>query len=41
MTGTSRLHRADQDSLTALAARKIGWSFDDLILNMLYQRWKK
>ncbi|WP_419870656.1 ATP-grasp domain-containing protein [Chryseobacterium sp. CT-SW4] len=40
MTGPSRPHRQDQDSLTALAARKIGWSFDDLILNMLNQSWK-
>ncbi|MEI2273128.1 ATP-grasp domain-containing protein [Sphingobacterium sp. ML3W] len=41
MTGASRPHRQDQDSLTALAARKIGWSFDDLILNMLHQHWKE
>lgn len=41
MTGASRQHRQDQDSLTALAARKIGWDFDDLVLNMLNQRWKK
>ncbi|UZT99175.1 ATP-grasp domain-containing protein [Chryseobacterium fluminis] len=40
MTGASRPHRQDQDSLTAIAARKIGWSFDDLILNMLNQKWK-
>lgn len=39
MTGASRLHRQDQDSLTAMAARKIGWNFDDLILNMLAQSW--
>lgn len=41
MTGASRPHRQDQDSLTALAARKIGWTFDDLILNMLKQHWKE
>lgn len=41
MTGASRPHRQDQDSLTALAARKIGWTFDDLILNMLNQHWKE
>lgn len=41
MTGASRAQRYDQDSLTALAARKIGWNFDDLILNMLNQNWKK
>ena len=41
MTGASRPHRQDQDSLTALAARKIGWNFDDLILNMFNQQWKE
>lgn len=41
MTGVSRPHRPEQDSLTALAARKIGWTFDDLILNMLNQHWKE
>jgi len=41
MTGASRPHRQEQDSLTALAARKIGWSFDHLILNMLHQHWKE
>lgn len=40
MTGASRPQRQDQDSLTALAARKIGWTFDDLILNMLNQSWR-
>lgn len=40
MTGPSRRHRQDQDSLTALAARRIGWQFDDLILNMLRQQWR-
>jgi len=40
MTGASRPHRGDQDSLTAIAARKIGWSFDDLLINMLNQRWR-
>ncbi|QJD95311.1 ATP-grasp domain-containing protein [Mucilaginibacter robiniae] len=39
MTGPSRHHRRDQDSLTALAARKIGWSFADLLVNMLHQAW--
>jgi len=24
----------------ALAARKIAWTYDDLILNMLNQKWK-
>ncbi|PIQ21330.1 MAG: carboxylate--amine ligase [Cytophagales bacterium CG18_big_fil_WC_8_21_14_2_50_42_9] len=41
MTGASRPHRLDQDSLTALAARKIGWNFDDLILNMFNQHWEE
>jgi len=40
MTGASRPHRSNQDSLTALAARKIGWDFDDLIYNMLQQYWQ-
>jgi hypothetical protein len=39
MTGPSRNHRLDQDSLSALAARKIGWDFSLLLLNMLAQRW--
>jgi len=39
MTGASRPHRSDQDSLTAIAARRIGWSFDDFLRNMLNQRW--
>jgi len=41
MTGASRPHRIEQDSLTALGARKIGWTFDELILNMLNQYWTK
>lgn len=41
MTGASRAHRRDQDSLTALAARKIGWSFADMLENMLRQKWKR
>jgi len=40
MTGASRPHRMDQDSLTTLAARKIGWSFPDLLMNMLQQQWR-
>lgn len=39
MTGASRKHRSDQNSLSALAARGISWNFDDLILNMLLQNW--
>ncbi|MBW8688229.1 ATP-grasp domain-containing protein [Chitinophaga rhizophila] len=40
MTGASRPHRMDQDSLSALAARRIGWSFPDLLENMLRQQWR-
>lgn len=40
MTGASRPHRNDQDSLTVIAARKIGWNFYDFIQNMLAQRWQ-
>lgn len=40
MTGAARPHRQDQDSLSALAARKIGWSFADLLVNMLRQQWR-
>jgi D-alanine-D-alanine ligase len=39
MTGAARPHRPDQDSLTALAAQKIGWSFSDLVVNVLKQYW--
>jgi D-alanine-D-alanine ligase-like ATP-grasp enzyme len=40
MTGASRPHRMDQDSLSALAARKIGWTFPDLLQNILRQQWR-
>lgn len=40
MTGPSRSHRKNQDSLTLLAARKIGWNYFDLLNNMLNQKWK-
>lgn len=40
MTGPSRPHRQNQDSLTMIAARKIGWNYADLIANMLAQRWE-
>jgi len=40
MTGASRSHRADQDSLTMIAARGIGWNYPDLVINILMQRWK-
>ncbi|MEM6700817.1 MAG: ATP-grasp domain-containing protein [Bacteroidota bacterium] len=40
MTGASRVHRSDQDSLTMIAAREIGWTYFDLLSNMIQQRWK-
>lgn len=39
MTGTSRSHRSDQASLTTIAAKEIGWTYNDLIKNMLFQNW--
>ena len=39
MTGASRSHRKNQDSLSALAARKIGWHYKDLLINMIAQKW--
>lgn len=40
MTGPSRPHRQNQDSLTLLAARKLGWNYIDLLKNILQQAWK-
>lgn len=40
MTGPSRPQRLNQDSLTLLAARKIGWDYIELLRNMLKQTWK-
>ncbi|MDT7831079.1 ATP-grasp domain-containing protein [Flavobacteriaceae bacterium S356] len=40
MTGPSRPHRGNQDSLTLLASRKIGWNYIDLLRNMIRQSWK-
>lgn len=39
MTGPSRPSRKKQDSLTLMAARKIGWDYIDLLNNMLNQKW--
>lgn len=39
MTGAGRPGRANQDSLSALAARAIGWDFGALLTNMLHQAW--
>lgn len=40
MTGPSRPHRQNQDSLTLMASRKIGWNYMDLLKNILRQTWK-
>ncbi len=40
MTGPSRAHRQGQESLSLIAARKIGWNYSDLLLNILRQGWK-
>jgi len=40
VTGPSRPHRKNQDSLTLLASRKVGWNYIDLLKNMLNQSWK-
>ena len=39
MTGASRPHRKDQDSLTMIAATGVGWGYSDLIFNILSQYW--
>lgn len=39
MTGPGRPRRANQDSLSALAARAIGWNYAALLTNMLRQAW--
>jgi D-alanine-D-alanine ligase len=39
MTGAGRPGRENQDSLSALAARAIGWDFAALLENMLRQAW--
>jgi D-alanine-D-alanine ligase len=41
MTGPSRPHRFGQDSLVALAAADLGWNYNDLLVNMLRQRWRR
>ncbi|WP_413294748.1 ATP-grasp domain-containing protein [Bdellovibrio sp. HCB185ZH] len=40
MTGPGRPGRDNQDSLSAIAARGIGWDYKDLLLAMLEQAWK-
>ncbi|WP_036153187.1 ATP-grasp domain-containing protein [Maribacter forsetii] len=39
MTGPSRPQRQNQDSLTLLSARKIGWNYFELLKNMIRQSW--
>ncbi|MET0636552.1 MAG: carboxylate--amine ligase [Chitinophagaceae bacterium] len=41
MTGPSRPHRFEQDSLVALAAADLSWNFNDLLINILNQHWRK
>lgn len=41
MTGAGRPGRQNQDSLTTLAARAIGWSYSELLVNILAQAWKR
>lgn len=41
MTGAGREHRKNQDSLTMIAAKAIGWEYKDLLINMLSKRWSK
>ncbi|PQJ78609.1 ATP-grasp domain-containing protein [Polaribacter porphyrae] len=40
MTGPSRPHRQNQDSLSLLASKKIGWDYIDLLKNIVKQAWK-
>lgn len=40
MTGASRPHRKKQDSLVMIAARAMGWSYQDLLMNILAQSWR-
>jgi D-alanine-D-alanine ligase-like ATP-grasp enzyme len=39
LTGPGRPDRDTRDSLIAMAARAAGWSYTDLLLNMLAQSW--
>lgn len=41
MTGAGRANRQNQDSLTMIASKAIGWEYRDLLLNMLATRWSK
>jgi D-alanine-D-alanine ligase len=39
LTGPGRPGREEQDSLVAIAAGAIGWSYVDLLKNLLEQAW--
>ena len=39
MTGPGRPGRSDQESLTAIAAAKLGWNYKKLLLNILNNAW--
>lgn len=39
MTGASRPHRMEQDSLSVIAARTLEWTYGDFVWNVLQQRW--
>lgn len=41
MTGAGRPGHDDQDSLSAIAARAIGWSYGDLLLAMVAGAWRE
>ncbi|MGM3277684.1 biotin carboxylase [Ralstonia sp. 24A2] len=40
MTGAGRPGREDQDSLTAIAARAVGWSYAELLARMIAGAWQ-
>ncbi|MGE3333147.1 MAG: ATP-grasp domain-containing protein [Rhodospirillaceae bacterium] len=40
LTGAGRPGRDDQDSLSTIAARAMGWSYGDLLTDMLAQAWR-
>jgi D-alanine-D-alanine ligase len=39
MTGVGRKGREEMNSLTALAAKSIGWEYEDMLVNILAQAW--
>jgi hypothetical protein len=40
LTGAGRPGRDDQDSLTMIAARALGWSYGDLVEEILRTAWR-